>query len=111
MMELVGVGIRGVMPGLGMADMLQQVWRLGTQGQEAGAWALYEKLLPHIVFSLQNFELFAWLEKDLLARRGVIPVESTYVRCATYRPDEHTWRHGQKLNARIAELGRHRGQG
>ena len=111
LMELLGVGICGVMPGLGMADLLQQVWNLGRRGQEAAAWALYEKLLPHIVFSLQNFELFAWLEKDLLARRGVIPVESTCVRRATCRPDEHTWRHGQKLNARIAELGRQRGQG
>jgi hypothetical protein len=48
------------------------------------------------------------LEKNLLAQRGVIPAESALVRSATYRPDEHTWRHGQKLNARIAELGQQR---
>jgi 4-hydroxy-tetrahydrodipicolinate synthase len=109
MMELVGAGICGAMPGLALADMLQQVWILAKQGQEAEAWALYEKLLLQIVFSLQNFELFAWLDKDLLVRRGVIPRESAYVRSATYKPDEHTWRYGQKLNARMAELGRQRG--
>ena len=111
MMDLIGVGICGVMPGVGMADFLQQVWSLAKQGHENDAWTLYEKLLPHIVFSLQNFELFIRLEKDLLAKRGVIPPESVHVRSATYTPDEHTWRHGQKLNARIAELGRQRTNG
>ena len=62
--------------------------------------------MPQIVFSLQNFELFAWLDKDLLARRGVIPAESTHVRSATYSPDEHTWRHAQKLNSRVVDLAR-----
>jgi 4-hydroxy-tetrahydrodipicolinate synthase len=111
MLELFDLGIRGVMPGVGMADLMQQVWNFLRQGQTTEAWALYEKLAPHIIFSLQNFELFTWLEKDLLARRGVIPAESAYLRSATYTPDEHTRRHGQKLNARIAELGRHRANG
>lgn len=107
-MELIGLGICGTMPGLGMADLLQDVWRLVTAGAEAEAWSLYEKLVPQIVFSLQNFELFAWLDKDLLARRGVIPAASAQVRSGTYRPDEHTWRHGQKLNARLVEVAEKR---
>ena len=41
----------------------------------------------------------------------MIPPESVHVRSVTYTPDEHTWRHGQKLNARIAELGRQRTNG
>jgi 2-keto-3-deoxy-L-arabinonate dehydratase len=105
MMELLPLGICGAMPGVGMADLLQQVWNLSKQGQKTEAWDLYEKLSPHMAFSLQNFELFAWLEKDLLARRGVIPAESAYLRSATYTPDEHTRCHGQKLNTRIAKLG------
>jgi 2-keto-3-deoxy-L-arabinonate dehydratase len=106
MMELLPVGICGAMPGVGMADLLQRVWNLSRQGHETEAWDLYEKLSTHMAFSLQNFELFGWLEKDLLARRGVIGAESAYMRSATYTPDEHTRRHGHKLNARIAELGR-----
>jgi len=110
MMELIPLGIRGTMPGVGMADLLQEVWRLVKTGSEDDAWTLYEKLVPQIVFSLQNFELFAWLEKDLLARRGVIPAETARVRSATYTPDEHTWQHGQKLNRRVVEVARGRTQ-
>ena len=105
MMELFELGICGAMPGVGMADLLQQVWNLLKQRHESEAWNLYEKLAPHIAFSLQNFELFAWLEKDLLVRRGVIPAKSAYLRSATCKPDEHTRQHGQKLNARIVEFG------
>ena len=110
MMELIPLGIRGTMPGLGMADLLQEVWRLAKAESEDDGWTLYEKLLPQIVFSLQNFELFAWLEKDLLARRGVIPADSARVRSVTYTPDEHTWQHGQKLNRRVVEVARKRSQ-
>ena len=66
MMELFDLGICGVMPGVGMADLVQQVWNHLKQGREIEAWSLYERLVPHIVFSLQNFEMFASMEKDLL---------------------------------------------
>lgn len=108
MMELFQLGIRGAMPGVGMADLLQRVWNLCRQGQESQAWNLYEKLSPHMAFSLQNFELFGWLEKDLLVQRGVIPAECAFMRSATYTPDDHTRQHGRKLNARIAALGQQR---
>ncbi|NOY42080.1 MAG: dihydrodipicolinate synthase family protein [Planctomycetes bacterium] len=106
MMELIPLGICGTMPGVGMADLLQQAWRLAKSGDEEQAVAIYEKVLPQIVFSLQNFELFAQVEKDLLARRGVIPKESAYSRSATYTPDEHSWQYAQKLNTRIAEYAK-----
>jgi dihydrodipicolinate synthase/N-acetylneuraminate lyase len=101
MMELIPLGICGTMPGVGMADLLQQAWQLAKTGDEEQAVAIYEKVLPQIVFSLQNFELFAPIDKNLLARRGVIPKESAYVRSATYTPDEHTWQYGKlRFNAR-----------
>lgn len=50
--------------------------------------------------------MFAQIEKDMLARRGVIPKESTYVRSATYTPDEHSWQYAQKLNARFVEYAK-----
>ena len=65
---------------------------------------LFEKLLPHIVFSLQSMELFLWVEKDLLAKRGVIPAESRYVRGATLTPDRGSWRHAEFLNERMVRL-------
>ena len=106
MMELIPLGICGTMPGVGMADLLQQAWRLAKADDEEQAVTIFEKVLPQIVFSLQNFELFAQIDKNLLARRGVIPEESAYVRSATYTPDEHSWQYAQKLNARIVEYAK-----
>jgi 4-hydroxy-tetrahydrodipicolinate synthase len=108
MMELIEPGICGLMPGLAMADLLQETWRLAKGGRKPEAMDLFEKLLPQILFSLQNMELFLWMEKDLLARRGVIPATSTHVRPATYTPDDVTWRHARELNERIVHLARQR---
>jgi 2-keto-3-deoxy-L-arabinonate dehydratase len=108
MMELIEPGICGLMPGLAMADLLQEVWRLARGGCKPEAMDLFEKLLPQILFSLQNMELFLWMEKDLLARRGVIPQTSTHVRPVTYTPDDITWRHARELNERVVLVAKHR---
>ena len=109
-MELVDLGIFGTMPGLGMADLLQKTWLLAKSGAKEEAWTVYERILPQIVFSLQNFELFARMDKNLLSQRGVIPAESTYVRSATYTPDAHSWEYGVNLNSRIVEFAKQRTQ-
>ena len=106
MMELIPRGIRGTMPGLGMADLLQEIWHLAASGAEDEAVEIYQKLVMQILFSLQNIELYQWLEKDLLVQRGVIPRESAHVRSATLVPDEATWQYGQKLNQRITEFAK-----
>ena len=49
---------------------------------------LFEKLLPQIVYSLQSMDLFLWMEKDLLVRRGIIRASSAHVRSATWSPDQ-----------------------
>ena len=108
LLELVEPGICGVMPGLGMAELFQEVWRLAKAGSHSEAMDLFEKLLPHVVFSLQNMELFLWMEKDLLARRGVIPEASRHVRKATYTPDAAFRRHAQMLNDRVVSLVKRR---
>ena len=105
-MELIETGSCGTMPGLGMADLLQEVWRSAKAGEEQESWTLFEKLAPHISFSLQDFELFLWMEKDLLARRGVIPATSTHVRSVTNTPDSFTWRHAVKLNERVLSIAK-----
>lgn len=106
LMELIETGICGTMPGLGMADLLQEVWRSAKAGEEQESWTLFEKLAPHISFSLQDFELFLWMEKDLLARRGVIPATATHVRSVTNTPDSFTWRHAVKLNERVLSIAK-----
>jgi 4-hydroxy-tetrahydrodipicolinate synthase len=106
LIELIEPGICGFMPGLGMADLFQSIWRMAEAGLLSDAQDLYEKLLPQVVYSLQSMELFLQMEKDLLVRRGVIDASSAHVRSASWRPDKQAWRHAQILNERVADLGR-----
>lgn len=100
-LDLIPAGICGLMPGLGAADLLQTVWTLGTGGRMDDALDLFEKVLPQLVFSLQNMELFLCLEKRLLAARGVLAESSTHVRRPTWTPDSETLAHGLRLNERL----------
>src|SRR5690606_32936116 len=72
MMELVPIGIAGVMPGLAVSDILQKIFRLRKSGENAKAFDLFEKVMPQIFFSLQNMELFHYAEKELLVARGIL---------------------------------------
>jgi dihydrodipicolinate synthase/N-acetylneuraminate lyase len=72
MMELVPAGICGVMPGLGLTDLLAQVFRLIKQGLRDQAYPIFQGVLPQIVFCLQHMELFHQAEKMLLHSRGVL---------------------------------------
>jgi dihydrodipicolinate synthase/N-acetylneuraminate lyase len=106
MLDLIPAGICGLMPGLGPADILQRVWRLGTGGHTEEALDLFEHVLPQLVFALQSMELFLCLEKRLLALRGVLDESSTHVRRPTWTPDPETLAHGLRLNARIVRASR-----
>jgi 2-keto-3-deoxy-L-arabinonate dehydratase len=72
MMELIPAGICGVMPGLGMGDILNLVFHLRRANRIVEAVHLYETVLPQIVFALQNLELFLYCEKRLLQARGYL---------------------------------------
>lgn len=104
MMELLEPGVCGIMPGLGLGDLLQRVWREAQADHWDRAMNLFERLLPQIVFSLQTLEFYLWMEKDLLARRGVIPQSSTHVRAAHATPDQDALDHMRRLNERIVAL-------
>ncbi|MFN0196490.1 MAG: dihydrodipicolinate synthase family protein [Planctomycetaceae bacterium] len=98
LLDLIPSGICGLMPGLAFADILQNIWKLGLDGQFEKAMNLFQYVLPQLVFSLQNMELWHTLEKRLLESRGVIPLSSTFVRRPTWTPDAHTLEHGLKVN-------------
>ena len=85
LMELIPAGIRGLMPGLGMADLLNRVFFLRQNGQSERAFDLFGKVLPHIVYSLQNLELYLYTEKRLLQARGLL--SNVVCRNANYIPD------------------------
>lgn len=99
LLELIPSGICGCIPGLGVADLLARVWRLGRAGDVEGALDVFEAVLPQIVFGLQSVELFLHLEKRLLAARGVLGDPT--VRRPTHTPDEAELAHGDRLNRRV----------
>ncbi len=58
MMELIPLGIAGVMPGLALADLLNRIWQLAKIGRLEDAYRDFRCVVPQIVYSLQNLELF-----------------------------------------------------
>lgn len=109
LLDLIPAGICGLIPGLGVADLLQRVWELARGKHDREATEIFQVLLPQILYSLQHTELFNWVEKRLLAARGILPPTSTYVRRATWTPDEPILRHADRVNADVIELARRLG--
>jgi len=72
LLELMADGIAGAMPGLSMCDLFVRVFSLASAGDLEKAFELYRFMLPQIVFSLQNMELFHHCEKRLLHARGLL---------------------------------------
>lgn len=101
MMELIPIGICGLMPGLGMADILNRAFFLRQKGESEKAFNLYGQVLPHIVFSLQNIELYLYTEKCLLQERGVL--SNSRCRTASYTADAPTQHYVRELNGRILQ--------
>lgn len=98
MLELFSQGICGIMPGLGLADVLVHVWRSAEQGRLGAAMDRFERIMPQLLFSLQNLELFLHLEKRLLVQRGLL-ADAT-VRQATVTPGPALLAYGDFLNSR-----------
>lgn len=102
LLEGIEAGICGAMPGLGVADILQQSFDLAVHGDRAAAMDRFEQVLPYLVFSLQNMELLLQMEKKLLVRRSLIRHDT--VRQATSTPDEHTAAYVEFLIGRMMHV-------
>jgi len=102
LLELVPVGIAGVMPGLAVADILQKIFFLRKAGENERAFELFEKVMPQIFFSLQNMELFHYAEKELLMARGIL--KNSISRKAAYIPDASSIAYIKELNDRILKV-------
>lgn len=102
MLELIPLGIRGVMPGLAVSDILQKVFTLRNQGDHRRAFDLFEKVMPQIFFSLQNMELFHYAEKELLIARGIL--KNSIARKAAYIPDPSSVSYIKELNQRVLDV-------
>jgi 2-keto-3-deoxy-L-arabinonate dehydratase len=102
MIELMGAGICGVMPGLAVSDILQQVWSRARRGDKDGAYADFVEVLPQITYGLQSLEFFHHTEKALLVARGVLAEAIIREVTLTLGPDDEA--HIKFLNRKILEL-------
>jgi 4-hydroxy-tetrahydrodipicolinate synthase len=102
LLELMPTGICGAMPGLAMVDLFQRLVGYAHAGRLQQAWAIFERMLPFIVYSLQSMELFYHCEKHLLVRRGVLPLAT--VRDAALTLDENSRAYLDYLTARVLEI-------
>jgi 4-hydroxy-tetrahydrodipicolinate synthase len=102
MLELIDAGICGVMPGLAISDILQNVWEGARNGKKDAAYETFQGVLPQIVYSLQNLEFFHHAEKSLLEARGVLP--NAAVRDATLTINEIDRAHIEFLNRKVLDL-------
>ena len=101
-LELAQAGIAGVVPGLGLTDVLDRVFRSSKAGRQDEVRPLFEGILPQIVYSLQNLELFHHAEKRLLRARGVL--QNITVRKATMTLSAQDMEYIDRLNARVLGL-------
>ena len=104
MMELVPSGICGVMPGVPLLRVLNEVYWKSKRGEKEGAYAAYQSVLPFIVFTLEHLELYLHVEKQLLKAMGLIA--SAHVRDATIQLDSHTQAYAEWLIEKVLPLVR-----
>ena len=102
MMELIPSGICGVMPGVPLLRVLNEVYWKSKRGEKEQAYAAYQSVLPFIVFTLEHLELYLHVEKQLLKAMGLIA--SAHVRDATIHLDSHTQAYAQWLIAQVLPL-------
>ena len=96
LLEELGRGSRGVMPGSDMTDMFVRVWNLHEAGQHKEAWAAFIPYLPLIRYELQP-GLGVSVMKHNLKAGGVIA--STRVRHPTRTLDQEGVRELETLRA------------
>jgi len=99
MTELFDFGICGLMPGTGLCDLLDAVWRALKEGRRDDAFYTFEKVMPLISFSLQSLELYHHVEKRLLQKRGAL--KQTHVRDAQWTPFREAIEYTDELIERV----------
>lgn len=106
-LDLGPAGVAGVVPGLALTDLLRRVFELARAGRREEAAPVFEGILPQILFSLQNMELFHHAEKRLLVARGVL--REAHVRRLAMHVSDHDAAYIDFLNGRVLALLQHLG--
>ena len=104
MMELIPGGICGVMPGVPLLRVMNEIYWNRKRGEDEQAYDAYRSILPFIVFTLGHLELFLHVEKRLLMEMGLIA--SAHVRDATIHLDSHTEAYAEWMIRQVLPLVR-----
>ena len=102
MMELIPSGICGVMPGVPLLRVMNEIYWNRKRGEDEQAYDAYQSILPFIVFTLGHLELFLHVEKRLLEAMGLIA--SAHVRDATIHLDSHTEAYAEWMIRQVLPL-------
>lgn len=65
-------GAVGNIPGVEFTDLLVAVYNAENRGDPVAADGLFYRLLPYLVFSLQNLDHYNACTKEVLVRRGIL---------------------------------------
>jgi dihydrodipicolinate synthase/N-acetylneuraminate lyase len=65
-------GAVGNVPGTELTDLLVAVYRAEKQGGGVASLGLFQRLLPYLVFSLQDIDHYNACTKEILVRRGIL---------------------------------------
>lgn len=95
-------GVCGFMPGAALVDVYATIMRLHDSGQIENAKSLFYRLLPFLVFALEHLELFIWMEKRVLMKRGVI--DSDRLREPTLHLDDAYQEQAEELVSLVLRL-------
>lgn len=66
-------GAVGVQPGSSFPEIYLAIWSAWDRGDREEAVALHARLLPYISYWMQSVELIIAAEKEISARRGILP--------------------------------------
>jgi len=102
MLELIPNGLIGAMPGVPLLEPLSKVFRLRQAGENDAAFELMGRLLPFINYSLQNFEVFLQIEKQLLVNMRLF--ESASIRDAPYTLSSENSEYVDELCAQMQQV-------
>ena len=102
MMELIPSGICGVMPGVPLLRVMNEIYWKRKRGEDEQAYDAYQSILPFIVFTLGHLELFLHVEKRLLKEMELIA--SAHVRDATIHLDSHTEAYAEWMIKQVLPL-------
>jgi len=102
MLESIPAGICGVMPGVPISDLLDRVFKSCQAGDSQQAYDLFAPLLPFMIFSLQDIELFLQVEKRLCVRRGLF--KNSLCRSITLSPSNSVLKHIEFLLDQIQRI-------